>query len=335
MQAYRLHAFEGPDALRLEELPSPRPGFGQVLVRIRAVSLNYRDLLVAQGVYNPRLRLPLIPLSDGAGEVIALGEGCTRFRVGDRVAANFMPAWIAGPIDDSAARSALGGEADGLLAEEVVLPEAGLVRLPSHLTFEEAATLPCAGLTAWNAMFVAAACKPGETVLVQGTGGVSIFALQFARMAGARVIATSKSDQKLQRLKDLGASAGINYQSNPNWDDEVRALTDGDGVDLVIEVGGAGTLARSIRSVKRGGFIAVIGILSGPGEINPLPILMRTVRLQGIFVGSRTMFEDMIRAVSVHGLRPVVDRVFAFGQAAEAMRHLASGTHFGKVVIRV
>ncbi len=204
MKAYRLHEFTGPDAYRLEDLPSPTPGPGQVLVRIRAVSLNYRDLMLSKGVYNPRLRLPLIPLSDGAGEVAVTGAGATRFKPGDRVAATFMPAWVGGHIDDSKARSALGGEADGVLAEEVVLPEEGLVHIPEHLSFEEAATLPCAAVTAWHALVVGGTIKPGDTVLTQGTGGVSIFALQFARMAGARVIATSSHDAKLERLRGDG-----------------------------------------------------------------------------------------------------------------------------------
>jgi NADPH:quinone reductase-like Zn-dependent oxidoreductase len=335
MKAYRLHAFSGPEGIRSEELPAPRPGPGQVLVRIRAAALNYRDLLISKGLYNPKLPLSRIPLSDGAGEVLEIGPGVTRFKPGDRVSANFMPAWIDGRIDDAKARSALGGDVDGVLAEEAVLPEVGLVRLPEHLTFEEAATLPCAALTAWNAMLEAGGLKPGDTVLTQGTGGVSIFALEFARMTGARVIATSSSDEKLARLKQMGASEVINYKSTPEWDRRVLELTGGVGVDQVVEVGGAGTLPRSLRAVRRGGYIALIGVLSGLGEVNPMPILMRGIRVQGIFVGSRTMYEAMNRAITVNGMHPVIDRVFEFDQAVAALQYMESGSHFGKIVIRL
>jgi NADPH:quinone reductase-like Zn-dependent oxidoreductase len=335
MKAYRLHAFTGLDGIRQENLSSPVPGPGEVLVRVRAVSLNYRDLLISKGLYNPKLKLPLIPLSDGAGEVAVTGAGVTRFRPGDRVTANFMPAWVGGQIDDTSARSALGGDVNGMFAEEVVLPEASLVRVPGHLSFEEAATLPCAAVTAWHALMVGGGVKPGDTVLTQGTGGVSIFALQFARMAGARVLSTSSHDEKLGRLKELGASDLINYKTTPDWDVPVRALTGGVGVDQVVEVGGAGTLARSIKAVRMGGYIALIGVLAGLGEVNPMPLLMKSVRIQGIFVGSRTMFEAMNQAISVNQLHPVIDRVFPFDDAIAALRHMESGAHFGKVVVRV
>jgi NADPH:quinone reductase-like Zn-dependent oxidoreductase len=335
MRAYRLHAFSGPDALRCEDLPAPTPGPGEVLIRIRAASLNYRDLLISKGLYNPRLRLPLIPLSDGAGEVAVTGAGVTRFKPGDRVAANFMAAWVGGQIDEACAHSALGGEINGMLAQEVVLPEHSLVHIPEHLSFEEAATLPCAAVTAWHALVVGGGVKPGDTVLTLGTGGVSIFALQFARMAGARVISTSSHDEKLARLKELGASELINYKTTPEWDAPVRALTGGVGVDHVVEVGGAGTLVRSIKSVRRGGYIALIGVLSGLGEVNPMPILMKSVLVQGIFVGSRSMFEAMNQAISVNTLHPVIDQVFEFDDAISALKHMESGTHFGKVVIKV
>jgi NADPH:quinone reductase-like Zn-dependent oxidoreductase len=335
MKAYRLHAFSGPEALKREDLPSPTPGFGQVLVRVRSVSLNYRDLLISRGVYNPKMRLPRIPISDGAGDVVSVGPGASRFRPGDRVAANFMPAWVGGQLDEAKVRSALGGDADGMLAEEVALPEEGLVRIPDHLSFEEAATLPCAALTAWHALVFGGGIKPGDTVLTQGTGGVSIFAIQFARLAGARVIATSGQDEKLARVKELGASDVINYKTTPEWDRRVQELTGGVGVDQVVEVGGAGTLARSIRAVRLGGYIALIGVLAGLGEFNPMPVLMRSIRLQGIFVGSRAMFEAMNRAIATNQLRPVVDRVFEFDDAVSALKHLESGAHFGKVVIRV
>ena len=335
MKAYRLPEFGGPDAVTCEEVPSPIPGPGEVLVRLRAVSLNYRDLLIAKGVYNPRLKLPVIPVCDGAGEVAATGAGVTRLRPGDRVVSCFAPAWLDGPLTEAKARSALGAEANGLLAEEAVLPEQALVPIPAHLSFEEAATLPCAAVTAWNALIESGGVRPGETVLVQGTGGVSLFALQFARLAGARVIATSSSDQKLARVRELGASDGINYQSTPDWDKRVRELTAGQGVDLIVEVGGAGTLPKSVRAARFGGTIALIGVLSGGGEFNPITILMKQIRLQGIFVGSRRMLESMIRAIDSNQLRPVIDRVFPFDQAVEALKYLESGAHFGKVVIRL
>jgi NADPH:quinone reductase-like Zn-dependent oxidoreductase len=335
MRAYRLHEFGGPESLVGEELPSPTPGPGQVLVRMRALSLNFRDILLSKGLYNPKLRLPMVPLSDGAGEVAAAGAGVTRFRPGQRVAACFMPGWVDGEINEAKARSALGAESPGVLAEEVILPEEGLVAIPEHLSFAEAATLPCAGVTAWHAVVESGSIKPGDSVLTLGTGGVSIFALQFARLAGARVIATSGSETKLSRALELGASAGINYKTTPDWDKQVRELTSGRGVDQVIEVGGAGTLTRSVRAVRLGGYVALIGVLSGTGDVNPLPILMKGVRLQGIFVGSRAMFEAMNRAIATSGLRPIIDRVFPFDKAVDALKYLESGAHFGKVVIQL
>jgi NADPH:quinone reductase-like Zn-dependent oxidoreductase len=335
VKAYRLHAFGGPDSLQRDDMPSPAPGPGQVLIRVRAVSLNYRDLLLSKGLYNPKLHLPVIPVSDGAGEVVATGAGATRFAPGHRVAACFMPGWIDGELDEAKARTALGAEAPGMLAEEVVLPEEGLVSIPAHLSFEEAATLPCAAVTAWHALFERGGIKPGHTVLTLGTGGVSIFALQFAHLAGARVIATSSSDQKLARALELGAADGINYRTTPEWDKRARELTSGRGVDHVVEVGGAGTLPRSVRAVRLGGHVALIGVLSGGGEVNPMPILMKGVRLQGIFVGSRAMFEAMNGAIETSRLHPVIDRVFAFDQAVEALKYLESGAHVGKVIIRM
>jgi len=335
MHAYRIHEFGGPETLKRDDLPTPAPGPGEVLIKVKAVSLNYRDLLISKGHYNPKLPLPRIPLSDGAGEVTATGPGATRFKPGDRVAACFMPAWTAGPIDDSKARSAMGGEIDGTLAEEIVMPEEGVVSIPEHLSFEEAATLPCAAVTAWHALVDSGGIKPGDTVLTLGTGGVSIFALQFAKMAGARVISTSSHDEKVARLREMGASVVINYKTTPEWDRQVLALTQGRGVDHVVEVGGAGTLPRSFRAVRRGGHIALIGVLSGLGDVNPMPILMKGIRVQGIFVGSRTMFEAMNRAITVSQLHPVIDRVFDFQDAIGAFKHLESGSHFGKVVVRV
>ena len=335
MRAYRIHDYAGLEAFRREELSTPKPGPGQALVRIHATSLNYRDLLVAKGLYSRQLPLPLVPLSDGAGEVVEVGPGVTRVKPGDRVAPSFMQAWIEGGPTEEKAKSALGGAIDGVLAEFVVLGQDGLVAVPDHLSFEEAATLPCAAVTAWHALFGEGSIKPGDTVLVQGTGGVSLFALQFARMAGARVIATSSSDEKLERVRALGASDGINYKTTPDWDRRARELTGGRGVDHVVEVGGAGTLPRSLNAVRMGGRISQIGILSGAGEVNPIPILMKNVHVQGIFVGSRAMFEDMNRAIGLSQLRPVIDRVFDFDVARDALRHMESGAHFGKIVIRV
>jgi NADPH:quinone reductase-like Zn-dependent oxidoreductase len=335
MQAYRIHQASGPDSLKLEDVPEPKAGHAEVVVRVRATSLNYRDLLVVKGAYSRNLPLPMVPLSDGAGDVAEVGPGVTRFKVGDRVAGCFFANWSDGPLTDGASKSARGGAIGGMLAEMVVSPEGGLVKVPDHLSDEEAATLPCAALTAWHALMEGGGLKAGQTVLVQGTGGVSLFALQFAKLAGARVIATSSSDAKLARARELGASDGINYKTTADWDVAVRNLTEGAGVDHVVEVGGAGTLPRSIKAVKLGGQIALIGVLTGGGEFDPRPLLMKNIRLQGIYVGSRLMFEAMNRAIALHKLKPVIDRVFPFDQATEAYKHLESGSHFGKVVIAI
>ncbi len=335
MEAYQLTEFAGPSALTPTSLASPEPGPGQVAVRIRAASLNYRDLMLARGIYNPKLKLPIIPVSDGAGEVIANGPGSTRFKPGDRVVANFMPGWVDGELDEAKARTALGAESAGMLAQEVVIAESGLLPIPESLSFEQAATLPCAGVTAWNAVVEQGRVRPGDVVLVQGTGGVSLFALQFAHAAGATVIATSGSDEKLARARALGATHGINYKTTPDWDRAARELTGGRGVDLVVEVGGAGTLPRSMKAVRMNGVVVLIGVLSGLGEVNPLPILMKGVGVQGIFVGSRVMFEAMLRAITANAIEPVIDRVFPFAEAQAAYEHLASQTHFGKIVIQV
>jgi NADPH:quinone reductase-like Zn-dependent oxidoreductase len=338
MKVYEIRDGFGLEALRLADRPEPSPGAGEVLLRVKAVSLNYRDLLVVKGLYNPKMPLPRIPVSDGVGEVVAVGPGVpetSSVRVGQRVAGLFMPRWLAGELTEAASRSALGGSVDGMLAEYVALPAEGVIEPPGHLTDEEAATLPCAGVTAWNGLVSSGGVKPGDVVLTQGTGGVSLFALQFARVAGARVIATSSHEEKLARVRALGAGDGINYKTTPEWGDRARALTAGRGVDQVVEVGGAGTLPQSLRAVRPGGYVALIGVLSGYGQANPLPILMKNVRVQGIYVGSRAHFEAMNRAIALHQLRPVVDRVFPFAEAVDALRHLESGRHFGKVVIRV
>jgi NADPH:quinone reductase-like Zn-dependent oxidoreductase len=335
VRAWRFNDAFGQENLKIAQLPEPAAGPGQVVVKVRACSLNYRDLVVSKGGYGNAVRPPLIPLSDGAGEVVSVGPGVSRVKPGDRVAGIFMQQWIAGPPDEAKAASAMGGAIDGMLAEKVCLSAEGLVHFPEHLSFEEAATLPCAAVTAWNALFRSGGLRPGETVLVQGTGGVSIFALQFAKMAGARVIATSGSEAKLERLRLMAADDAINYKTTQEWDKPVRAMTGGTGVDHIVEVGGAGTLPLSIKAVRRGGHIALIGVLAGRGEFDPRPLLLKSIRLQGIFVGSREMFEEMNRAISLAGLRPVVDRVFGFEEVPEAMRYMESGAHFGKVCIKV
>lgn len=333
MKLYAIADGFGLENLRVLERPRPEPGPGQVLVRVGAVSLNYRDLLVVKGAYNPRMPLPRVPCSDAAGEVVALGPGATRVQVGQRVAGLFMPGWLEGELTDGKAKSALGGSVDGVLTEYVVLDESAVVPVLAHLSDEEAATLPCAAVTAWNALVASGGVRPGDVVLTQGTGGVSLFALQFARLAGARVIATSSSDEKLARVAGMGADAGVNYRTTPEWGDEVRKLTGGRGVDHVVEVGGAGTLPQSLRAVRTAGHVALIGVLTGYGQVNPLPILMKGVRVTGIYVGSREMFEAMNRAIAQHQLRPVIDRVFPFEKAADAYRHLQGAAHVGKVVI--
>jgi NADPH:quinone reductase-like Zn-dependent oxidoreductase len=335
MKLYEIRETKGVDSLNIVERPEPKPGPGEVLIRVRAVSLNYRDLLIVHGRYGRGMNLPLIPASDGAGEVVEIGPGVTRVKRGDRVAGIFMQGWLGGEVSPYVARTALGGSVDGMLAEYVVLHQDGVVLLPAHLSYEEAAALPCAGVTAWNAL-TTWKLSPGITVLVQGTGGVSIFALQFAILAGARVIVTSSSDEKLAKAAKMGARDLINYRTTVDWDKKALELTGGIGVDHVIEVGGPGTFVRSMNAVRVGGRISQIGLLTGPeGAVSPMPILGKQIQVQGIFVGSRDMFDAMNRAIALHQMRPVVDRVFAFDQAREAWRYLESGGHFGKVVIRV
>ena len=312
---------------------APVPGKGQVLVRMRAASLNFRDLLVATGKYNPKMPLPRVILSDGAGEVAALGSGVTRWRVGDRVAGIFMQTWLAGRIGEESGKSALGGAIDGVLAEEVVVDQNGLVSIPAHLSFEEAATLPCAAVTAWNALVWSGGLRPGETVLVQGSGGVSVFALQFAKMAGARVVAITSTAQKMERLKSLGADWVVNYREDANWG---RTIAKAGGVDHVVEVGGTGTLEQSLVAVKGGGRVSVIGILSGiTGALNIGPILHKNVTMQGIYVGSREMFEQMNAAIALHQMQPVIDRVYDAPEIQNALRLMEAAGQFGKIVIRV
>ena len=318
------------EQLRLVDRPEPVTGRRDVVVRVRATALNYRDQAVVAGQYfGGAVGRDLIPMSDGAGDVIAVGSEVTRFKLGSRVAATFFQP---GPQP-----MALGSPLDGVLAQRVALNEDGLVSIPEHLSYEEAACLPCASVTAWHALFHAGRpLKAGDTVLVLGTGGVSIAALQFAKAAGARVIATSSSDDKAARARALGASDVVNYQRTPEWEQEVRTLTSGRGVDCVIEIGGAGTLARSIRSLARSGKVCLIGFLAGSdGDTNPTPLMMVGGSLHGIFVGDRGMFEEMNRATAVNNLRPVIDEVYPVDSAPAAYQHQASRAFVGKIVIAV
>ncbi|MBD2773574.1 zinc-dependent alcohol dehydrogenase family protein [Iningainema tapete] len=335
MKVYQIGNEAGIDALTLVERPEPKPEYGQILVRVRAVSLNYRDLIIVESNRTDS-NSHVIPMSDGAGEVVAVGVGVTRVKVGARVAGTFFQDWVSGNINAKVMKSAMGGEIDGMLAEYVTLNQNGVVLLPNHLSYEEGATLPCAAVTAWHALVTKGNLKAGETVLILGTGGVSIFALQFAKLHGARVIVTSSSDEKLERAKALGADDTINYKTTPNWEEAVYRLTDSTGVDHVVEVGGAGTLQKSIKAVRYGGYISLIGVLTGfGGEINPQPILGKSITLQGIYVGSREMFEAMNRAIAHHQLKPQIDRTFSLSEAKAAYQYLKSGSHFGKVVIQL
>ncbi len=335
MRLYRLPRQTGFDDLTLTHADLPACGRGQALVRMRAASLNFRDLSVATGKYMMSALPPdLVPLSDGAGEVVEIGEGVSRVKPGDRVAGTFMQGWLGGEMEPSHGGTALGGAIDGVLAEYVVFDAAGLVTIPEHLSYEQAATLPCAAVTAWNALFGLHPLQPGQTVLILGTGGVSIFALQFAHAAGARVIATSSSDEKLARAQALGASDGINYKAVPEWQAKVRDLTDGRGVDHVVEVGGPGTLQRSLGAARQGGVVTLIGVLTR-GQVDPLAIFGSGAMVRPIYVGSRQMFEAMNRAITLHRIEPVIDRMFPFESAPEAYRALKGATHVGKIVISI
>ncbi len=336
MRVVELRERFGLENVTLAARSKPTAEPGQVVLRMLAASLNYRDLLMILGQYNPNQPLPLIPFSDGVGQVVSVGPGVERVQVGDRVAPIFAQNWICGRPTIETLRSTLGGPLDGTLTEYLALEESGVVHVPQHLSDEEAATLPCAGVTAWNALVTHGGVQPGDTVLVQGTGGVSIFALQFAVLLGARVIVTSSSDEKLERARALGAWETINYRSLPDWGREARRLADDRGVDLVVEVGGAGTLARSLAAVRPGGRISLIGVLAGGmADINIIPILMRQIRVQGVLVGHRESFEEMNRAIEVHQLRPAVSRIFPLDETRAALKHLAAGEHFGKIAIRI
>ncbi len=335
MKTFEINEF-GIENLTLTERETPVPKANEVLVKFHAASLNYRDLMMVKGAYNPKPKTPLVPLSDGAGEVIAVGETVTKWKTGDRVCPIFMQGWLDSVVDAAKARTALGGNLDGCLREFGAFDENGLVKIPEHLSYGEAATLPCAAVTAYNALFCSGGLKPDDSVLIQGTGGVSTFALQMASFYGCRTIVISSSDEKLERAKELGGDDLINYKKTPDWDKKVLELTEKRGVDHVVEVGGAATLQKSVNAVKMGGHVAVIGaVASGAGEFNPTSVLMKSVRLQGIFVGSRQMFEAMNRIISEHRLKPVIDKTFAFEESREALKYMESATHFGKIVVKI
>jgi NADPH:quinone reductase-like Zn-dependent oxidoreductase len=334
MRAWQIVSPNGIDALDLAERRAPEPGPGEVKVRIRASSINYRDLGTVRDPVSRKLPYPRIPNSDGAGEIVAVGPGVTGLSKGMRVASTFFQRWDDGQCSADAMASALGGALDGVLAEEAVLRADGVVPIPEHLSFEEAATLPCAALTAWNALAEAARVKAGDTVLLLGTGGVSIFGLQFAKMMGARPIIISSSDAKLERAKALGAAHTINYRTTPEWDRAVLDLTNGSGVDATVEVGGAGTLPKSITATRIAGTISLIGVLAG-GQIDPAQFMRKSIKMQGIYVGSRRMFLDMNRAIAFAGLKPVIDQTFPFEKAKDAYHTMQAAGHFGKIVIRV
>ena len=334
MKVIEIHGSFGIKNLVVADRPEPRPGPGEVMVRMKAASLNYRDLLTVQGMYNPKQPLPLIPCSDGTGEVVETGPRVTRVKVGDRVATTFFQGWISGEPTFEKVSTTLGGPLDGVLSEYMVLREDGVVQVPEHLSDEQAATLPCAALTAWSALVTQGHIRPGDSVLVLGTGGVAMCALQFAKVHGAKVILISSSDEKLERAKLIGADQGINYTNVPQWGKAVRDLTGGNGVDHIVEVGGAGTLAESLQAIRIGGQISLIGVLAGPQkEMNIRPILMKNVRVQGIFVGNREGSEAMNRAVAFHKIKPIVDRTFPLGQVQEALHLMARGGHFGKLCL--
>jgi NADPH:quinone reductase-like Zn-dependent oxidoreductase len=335
--ALRLHAF-GLDNLSLQPTSLPALGPTDVHVRLHAASLNYRDLMVALGQYNPKMQLPRILGSDAAGEVVAIGPAVTLFKPRDRICTLFFQDWLSGEIQPLTGKSALGGAIDGVLATERILPETGLIHAPAHLSFEEAATLPCAALTAWNALVEQGRLRAGQTVLVQGTGGVSLFALQIATMHGATVILISSSDEKLERGRRLGADQTINYNSTPDWDNAVKDLTHNIGVDHVVEVGGRGTITKSLSCVRPAGHVHVIGVLSGTGPdassgIDVRSILTKSVHINGIYVGSRAMFERMNAALAANKLKPVIDSVFPLANARAAFERMQNGSHFGKIIL--
>lgn len=333
MRAWRLHQF-GLDHLKLEDAPAPTPGPGEIRLEVKALSLNYRDLLVVTGAYHPGLKLPATPLSDGAGIVGAVGPGVTRVRVGDRVMSHFVADWLSGPFRQPYLATTLGTPGPGLAAEQVVLPGEAVLPLPAGYDFAQAATLPIAALTAWSALVTVGRVQPGQTVLTLGTGGVAIFTVQLAKAMGATVIITSRRDEKLARARDLGADHTVNYEATPEWDQAVVRLTGGEGVDLTVETAGPGTLDRSMKATRAGGTIALLGALTGrQGAITTGLILMKRLRIEGILVDSRAAFAELVRFLEQHRIEPVIDRRFAFDELPEALRCLQAGGHFGKIVL--
>ncbi|HEY1880446.1 MAG TPA: NAD(P)-dependent alcohol dehydrogenase [Caulobacteraceae bacterium] len=335
MRALQLAGGVGLEHLKLMDIPAPKPGPGEVLVRMRAVSLNYRDWLMVNGVYGRATPDPMTPFSDGCGVVEAVGEKVTRFQVGDRVATMFFQNWISGPPTFQGLASALGAPIPGAGRELAAFHEEGLSKVPDFLTDHQVATLPCAALTAWRALFEDARLRPGDTVLLQGTGGVSIFGLQFAKAAGFRTIITSSQNEKLDRATTLGADHRINYRDTPDWGRAARDWTGGQGVDFVMEVGGAGTLTQSLQAIALSGHIAIIGVLGGAAEPLQIGQMIGTgAKLQGVMVGSRLMFEAMCRAIETHRIEPIVDKVFPLEDAASAFEAMRTGAHFGKIVLK-
>lgn len=327
---------DAPSKLEIHETEKPSPAAGEVLVKIHAASINYRDLLILSGQSASGGSDPVIPLSDGAGEITALGENVTEWQIGDRVCPTFFRDWQDGRFNMSYHKAARGGSCDGVLAEFITAPADSLVRIPEHLDYAEAATLPCAGLTAWHSLMENAhPVREGDTVLCLGTGGVSIFALQIAKAAGARVLITSSSDEKLARAIELGADDTINYARNSDWEKIVYKKTDRQGVDHVIEVGGPGTLEKSLASVAPGGTISQIGVLTGfdPPQTSLFPLVTKNARIHGIYVGSRDMFKNFNRFLKKHQIKPVIDQAIPFDQAPEAYETMKNATHFGKIVI--
>lgn len=337
MKTYQMRLGAGVSGLTAAQIATPAPQANEVLIKTHAASLNYRDLMFARGNYLTKADRPLVALGDGAGEIVAVGASVTRFRNGDRVTHSYFPKWIDGAPDPDKTSLSFGTAIDGTLAEYFVAPEESLVTIPAHLSYTEAATLSCVGTTTWNSLFSDGGLLPGATILLLGTGGMSVFSLQVAKAAGMRVIITSSSDDKLERARALGADATINYLRTPEWQEEVLRLSDGRGVDLTVEVGGEGTLARSLHATRMGGIVSVIGGVSGFGGtvIDPLAIIGGAKRLNGIFVGSRVMLEELNHFISATKLRPVIDSVFSFDEAPQAYQYLESGKQFGKVVIRV
>ncbi len=333
MRVWEIRDAYGLDHLHVAERPDPAPGPGQIVIAMKTASLNYRDLLTVIGMAGG-FPLPLIPFSDGAGDVIAVGPGVTRVKKGDRVCPSFFPSWTGGPVGDYSRAQALGGSAQGVLQEKFLIDAEAVSRIPDHLSWEEAATLPCAGLTAWRAVAIEAPVGPGKTVLVQGTGGVSIFALQFAKARGATVVATSSSDAKLARAKALGADHLINYKTTPDWGAKARELTGGHGVDVIVEVGGENTLGQSLNAARAGGSIVIIGVLGGFSSPIMIPVLFsKNLRLIGVSVGSRAQFDEMATAIDKWKLKPVIDQLFPFANVPEALHLMQEQGHFGKIVV--